>query len=143
MPPKSAKLQREEAAAETSTPFLAPKPEKPTGPIRVRRIDCCNDFVAVLQTQVETSIELAGTEAKFKNEGLVVGVGPGVSDGAGGRLKPCVEIGDYITFGGRNIVQRIESNSPPYKGMTVVILSERNVISKLPTKIEWVDYVSG
>lgn len=147
MPPKSAKLQREEMER-TKSPNANQNLEnnapsvtfENNGPVKIRRINCCNDFVAILQAQVQSNIELAGSSAKFKNEGLVVGVGPGVADGAGGRLKPCVEVGDYVMFGEKNVIQKLESDSPPYKGHIVVILSERNVICKLPKQIDWTDY---
>jgi co-chaperonin GroES (HSP10) len=143
--PKSKKLQKEEAdeAAKPSNrggSLAIAEPEPLEGPIQVRRVDCCNDFVAVLQSQIHTTIDLVNDDSKFKNEGLVIGVGPGVADGNGGRLKPCVAVGDYIIFCARNVVQRIESNSPPYQGQTVVIISEKNVICKLPTSPDWVEF---
>lgn len=146
MLPKSDKLKREEARedksqqTDESVALAEPSSSLPHGSVEIRVVDCCNDFIAILQTQIQSTIELVNDAAKYKNEGLVVGVGPGVSDGAGGRLIPCVEVGDYIMFGERNVIQKIESDSPPYQGQLVVILSERNVICKLPTKVDWVEY---
>jgi co-chaperonin GroES (HSP10) len=93
--------------------------------------------VAVLQASIETTIELAGTEGQFKNEGLVIGVGPGIADGAGGRLKPSVEVGDYVMFGPRNIAATLEPGDGPYKGKKVVIVSERNILCSLPGSIPY------
>ena len=143
MPPKSEKLKREEAANDSVTGVISlatPDPPRPEGPIQVRKVDCCNDFVAILVTQVHSSIDIPNSDYKYKNEGLVVGVGPGMSDGAGGRLLPQVDIGDYVMYGERNVIQKIESDSPPYIGQVVVIVSEKNIICKLPTIIEWVEY---
>lgn len=105
--------------------------------IEIRPVDCQNDFIAILQQQMQTSIMLADDTQSYKNEGLVIGVGPGVSDGAGGRLKPNIEVGDYVMFGSRNIVQEIVSNNGPYAMKKVVIVSERNIICKLPSQIKW------
>jgi len=129
--PKSKKLEREEAAG-AAIPSMASKEEAAEGPIKIRPVKCQNDFVAVLQATIETTIELAGTEGQFKNEGLVVGVGPGIADGAGGRLQPNVAIGDYVMFGPRNIAATLEPGNGPYKGRKVVIVSERNILCSLP-----------
>lgn len=144
MPPKSDKLQREEEASQSrevsGAIALADSPTIPEGPIKVREVDCCNDFVAILQTQVLSRIELSNADSTYKNEGLVVGVGPGVADGAGGRLIPQVVVGDYVMFGEKNVIQKIRSDSPPYQNQNVIIVSEKNIICKLPNNIEWDKY---
>jgi co-chaperonin GroES (HSP10) len=99
-------------------------------------VKCHNDFVAILQATIETTIELAGMEGQFKNEGVVIGIGPGIADGAGGRLAPSVSLGDYVMFGSRNVVATLEPDSGPYKGKKVVIVSERNILCSLPSPIE-------
>jgi co-chaperonin GroES (HSP10) len=88
-------------------------------------IECCNDFVAIMQASNKSALVM--TES-YSNEGVVVGVGPGVSDGAGGRLPLCVEFGDYVMFGERNIVTII----PVGPDQRMVIVSERNIICKVP-----------
>lgn len=144
MPPKSDKLKREEEASQTrdvsGAIALADPPVVQEGPVKVRIVDCCNDFVAILQTQILSTIELSDADSSYKNEGLVIGVGPGVADGAGGRLTPQVIVGDYVMFGERNVVQQIRSDSPPYQGQLVIIVSEKNIICKLPNNIEWDEY---
>lgn len=112
--------------------------------INIRPVDCLNDFVAILQSEIDTFLALpaAGDSSggKFKNEGIVIGVGPGTSDGVGGRLKLSVEIGDYVMFGDKNIISKIEPDNGPYAGKKVVIVSERNILCKLPTDIKWQYY---
>lgn len=136
--PKTKKLQAEEAARESSvSPTLATAMTSAanTGPIKIREVKCCNDFIAIMQFQVETNIALVNTEDAFKNEGIVVGVGPGVADGAGGRLKPCVEVGETVMFGARNIAAVIESSTEPYKGKKIVIVSEKSIMCKLHRQV--------
>lgn len=141
--PKSEKLSKEDSQQEPTEmkvpAALAEAAEEQAGPLKIREIDCMNDFIAILQATTHSSI-MVPEESKYKNEGVVVGVGPGLTDGAGGRLTPLVSIGDAVMFGGKNIVANIESDSPPYAGHRVVIVSERNLICKLPKKIEWEPY---
>ena len=85
-------------------------------------------------------MDLSNADSSYKNEGLVVGVGPGVTDGAGGRLLPQVIVGDYVMFGERLVIQKIQSDSPPYQNQVVIIVSEKNIICKLPKNVEWVEY---
>jgi co-chaperonin GroES (HSP10) len=137
---KSKKLQAEEE--ELKTQQISPmfvmdvQPDLPEE-VLVRPVDCQNDFVAILQKKIETTIQLTDNDGQFKNEGLVVGVGPGVSDGAGGRLSLTISVGDYVMFGERNIVATLQPADGTYAGRKVVIVSERNIICKLPNSIKW------
>lgn len=136
--PKSKVLQEMEESkeAQANAPMLSNVVEKRNDRlVKIRPVNCLNDFVAVLQFQIETSLALSNSENAFKNEGIVVGVGPGVSDGNGGRLKPCVDIGDTILFGGRNVIAEIESASEPYKNQKIIIISERNILCKTQVQV--------
>lgn len=140
--PKSNKLTKEDSVPQElkapsvlTTPASTPE----AGPIKIREVQCLNDFIAILQSSSQSSIAVPD-QSRYKNEGIVVGVGPGITDGAGGRLRPSVIIGDVVMFGGKNIVATLESDSPPYAGHRIVIVSERNLLCKLPYKIEWVPY---
>jgi len=137
--PKSEKLQREEEQGQKSDApsSLAVATPAQDGPVQVREVQCLNDFVAILQFEIESTIEMPDADSKYKNEGLVVGVGPGVADGSGSRLKPSVAVGDVVMFGARNIIATIASDSPPYAGRKVVIVSERNLLCRLHKKIAW------
>ena len=140
--PKSEKLSKEdeqqlEETTEIKAPFaLMTADEEQTGPIQIREVQCLNDFVAILQFTTKTNLAIPDA-SKYKNEGIIVGVGPGTGDGAGGRLVPLVSVGEVVMFGAKNIIADIESDSPPYAGHRVVIVSERNIICKLPRKIDW------
>lgn len=133
--PKSAKLAREEAlsnAAEKQVPFGSLITDvNSDGPVKIREIPCLNDFVAILLFRVKSDIKLLENQ-QYRNEGIVVGIGPGLPDNAGGRVKSQLEIGDVVLFQERNIVLDINSDKPPYKGQRVVIISERSLICKLP-----------
>jgi co-chaperonin GroES (HSP10) len=139
MIPKSNKLQFEENAERAPVPVMQNVLEpvnEPTGKIKVSEVACCNDFVAIMQFKYETSLALDASQA-YKNEGLVVGVGPGVSDGSGGRLKPTVAIGDVVMFGAKNVVANIEPASGNYRDKKIVIVSEKSIICKLPVKLDY------
>jgi len=138
--PKTNKLTSEEAVGTASGPNSDNVPfeiAESLGKILIRPVDCQNDFVALLQAQVSSTIALSNDDHTFKNEGLIVGVGPGVNDGNGGRLAPTVEIGDYAMFGSRNVVETLEPSSGPYANRHIVIVSEKNILCRLPTDIEW------
>lgn len=137
--PKSAKLLREESAAPTkSQPFssLIGVEDFQSGPIKIRPIPCLGEFVAILLFRVQSDIQLPGNQ-QFRNEGIVVGIGPGLPDGAGGRVPTQLKLGDVVLFQDRSIVLDIDSDKPPYKGQRVIIISERSLICKLP-KVEFV-----
>lgn len=104
--------------------------------IVIKPVKCHNNYVAILQTQIETTIQLAGTEGQYKNEGLVIGVGPGMSDGNGSRLPLSVEVGDYVMIGSKNYVATIMPDNGHYKGQKIVIVSENNIICDVPTDIK-------
>lgn len=134
--PKSAKLLREETQ-ENALPIISAlmvgtPQEEPSGPIEIREIPCLNEFVAVLLFRVKSDIQLPDKQ-QYRNEGIVIGMGPGLPDGAGGRVATQLKLGDVVLFQDRNIVLDINSDKPPYRGQRVVIISERSLICKLPS----------
>ncbi len=136
--PQTQKLANEELTSvqATAIEILPPVPPKPTaGPVKIRPIACCNEFVAVLRSEVESTIELGA--GKMKDEGVVVGVGPGVPltghIGSGYRVPSQLAIGDVVMLQDRSVVTKIKSDAGPYAGREVVILSERNILAKLRT----------
>jgi len=136
--PKSAKLLREEATDSDRgediyipSSFMVETPEDPSGPIEIREIPCLNEFVAILLFRIKSDIVMPDKQ-QYRNEGIVVGIGPGLPDGVGGRVITQLQLGDVVLFQDRNIVLDITSDKPPYKGQKVVIISERSLICKLP-----------
>lgn len=100
-----------------------------TATVKIKPIKCCNDFVAILQTEVKSTIELADTN-KFSNEGIVVGVGPGLPTN-GIRCASQLAIGDVVSFFG-NPSMVLTPSSGLYSGRRVVIYPERSIICHLP-----------
>jgi co-chaperonin GroES (HSP10) len=134
--PKSSKLRREEQIKPNSDAlpsFVRDAEPAPAGIIKIREVPCCNDYVAVRLFTQESSIALPEGQ-KHKNEGIVIGVGPGVptTDG-GGRVPSQLKVGDVVMFLMKNVITEVESEKPPYKGFRVVILSERSILLKLPS----------
>ena len=130
--PKSAKLANESNSetADFFTKQLMPT-DNPlaTDVIRIRPVRCCNDFVAIVQTQLRSTIELTETH-KFQNEGVVVGVGPGVASGNGTRCPSQLSVGDRVAFYG-NPSLVMEPKDGPYAGQRVVVYPERSILCHL------------
>ena len=100
------------------------------GPILVREVPCCNDFVAVLQFHYESGAIELPEESSLKPEGLIVGVGPGIAQG-GSRAESQLSLGDVVMFMPKSVSATIDSKSGPYAGRTVRILSEKAILCKL------------
>jgi co-chaperonin GroES (HSP10) len=137
MIPKSVKLTKDEAkmhsVKQAVKPALATTKQKDaTFKHIIRKIDCLNEFVAIMQFEMEmkSGIELPDSK-KFINEGIVVGVGPGVSD-SGARGPSQLKIGDVVMFSDRNIVTTIASEQHPYAEKKLILISERSLMCKLP-----------
>lgn len=137
MIPKTAKLIKEETASNTKVnvdePKACSKANKCCGSepqayqeIEIREIKCLNDFVAILRFEEESVIEIPDHQ-RLKNEGMVIGVGPGVPPTANAQ----VIIGDVVAFMPRNIITEIKGTKYPYEGKTITIVSERNIIMTL------------
>ena len=137
--PQSKKLQTEiENEPSVQLPSIVTKELKVAigTHVEIKPVECFNDFVAILQTEIETTLELVGTNSQFKNEGLVVGYGPGMGDGGGGRLPLSVALGDYVMFG-NSVVATLQPSEGHYQGRKVVIVGERHLVCKLPNSIDF------
>jgi co-chaperonin GroES (HSP10) len=134
-PPKSDKLAREEAitvkqAAIPQDDYVVPV-YGPDDKIKIKELTCYNDYVALVQFRINSRIELSG-DASYKQEGLVVGVGPGIPASDGKRCPSQLIIGDVVSFYGRPTLE-LNPTEGVYAGRRVVITSERSVICKLPS----------
>lgn len=113
-----------------------------TSVIKIRPITMFNEWVAILQEfrEVKQNLVVKGDDLS-RPEGIVVGVNPiGMPDGAGGVIKPTVQIGDRVAFQPKAILQAFkpaDDSDSPYKGKTVVIVSERNLIFKLAEQLPY------
>jgi co-chaperonin GroES (HSP10) len=135
--PKSKKLAEETASDEAKAPrsvhMAAAMPLDDV--IVIKPVQCLNENVAVLcfRTDVGGGLVLPEEEG-FKEEGMVVGTGMGVPDGAGGRTKSQLELGDIVTFQQKQILRRIKPENGPYKDQLVLIINERSLMTKLPPR---------
>jgi hypothetical protein len=134
-PPKSQKLLREELknANQAQQSILPEEPVKVYGPgekIKIKEVLCCNDFVAILQFRIQSNIQL-DEKLAYKNEGMVVGRGPGLPGPDGKRVPSQLALGDVISFFG-NATMALTPTSGHYAGQKVIFLPERSVICKLP-----------
>jgi len=129
--PKSQKLLRDEAAkSKHDVADTIPIPVLASGePLKIKEIKCCNDFVAILQFRMQSSLELGDTG--YKQEGMVVGVGPGLPTASGARCPSQLSIGDVVTFFG-NPTLTLEPRNGLYSGRKIVIIPERSFICHLP-----------
>lgn len=135
MIPKTAKLKNEESQADSGPEIIqAPKAcggkKNCTGECDkeylIKEVNCLNDFVAILRFEEDSLIEIPDKQ-RLKNEGIVIGVGPGVPP----TEKSQIIIGDIVAFLPRNIVTEIKGTAYPYEGKNIAIVSERNIIMKL------------
>lgn len=134
--PKSQKLLREMTESKLDLPGEIPDEtpndtsSEPIGPILIREVPCCNEFVAILPFRIKAGVLVP--DAQYKNEGIIIGVGPGLPTTNGGRCPSQLKIGDVVAFQHQTVVLKMESNKPPYQGRQVYIMSERNILCKLP-----------
>ena len=104
---------------------------------QIRPIPMFNEWIAILQDhrKLESNIQVKQEELA-RPEGIVVGVPiVGMPDGAGGRIEPQVKIGDRVAFQARSILQGFTpagDSDSPYRGKHVIIISERNIIYRMP-----------
>lgn len=132
--PKSQKLRTEESKHGSNLPSIAiPKEDEMQldGPIKIRAIPCCNEIVAVLRFKYETGITLPD-QVMQRNEGIVVGNGPGVPASDGTRCPSQVALGDVVMFRDKDVVTKIEAATGVYKNQQVVLIGERSLLCKLP-----------
>lgn len=132
MIPKSDKLASESSAATISGPSAYTDAAMPAvhGDERaIKQLYPLNDMVAVWQEAEASSIIMTDRD-KYKNEGVVVGVGPVVKQ---------VDIGDVVLFPARSNMHIINTDGGFYKDERIILMSERNFLMKLRSiKIELV-----
>ena len=131
-------------AGATSIAVVEESVEKPIlergGTIQIRPIKMYNEFVAILQERhiVKEGL-LIETDQLTRPEGVIVGINQdGWMDNRGVMRQPQVQLGDRVAFQATGVLQRFQPDMKsdlPYKGETVIILSERNLIFKLATQL--------
>jgi co-chaperonin GroES (HSP10) len=135
MIPKTEKLAKEEAcrhekpcAHETEKAVKNAKTANQS--VIIKKIKMLNEFVAVKLFEHESELALP-EERRFRNEGIVVGVGAGLPDGSGGRCESQLTIGDVVLVPEKNILTTLNIVGHPYDNAKIVVVSERNIICKM------------
>lgn len=123
--PLSAKAQKEESKQASAKPYKYSTcgftvDESASKKIIIKPIECCNDYIAVLQFEIETTIAVSTKE--YRNEGIVIGRNPDSK----------FNLGDVLLFN-KNIVTALSFDKHPYEGKKLLILQERNVLCRLPS----------
>jgi hypothetical protein len=133
MIPKSKTLRQIESeksaqqVADQSPPVVAYDPGQK---IKIKKVECFNDFVAILQFRIHVNgIELG--DSGFKQEGMVVGFGPGLPSTNGTRCPSQLSLGKVVAFYG-NPVTSMEPKQGLFAGHKIIMVSERNIICGLP-----------
>ncbi len=124
--------QQRVADLRTATPqdtSPLPKVYEENESIPVKKVVCYNDFVAILQFRVKSSI-IVDEATSLKNEGIVIGVGPGLPGADGKRVPSQLKEGDVVLFYG-NPTTALNPATGVYKDQRVVIVPERAVICGL------------
>lgn len=142
MIPKTEKLAKEEIAACHKEKPCSKKAEvksRSSSTMVIKKIKMLNEFIAVRLFEHESELALPD-DKRFRNEGVVVGIGPGLPDGAGGRCASQLNIGDVVLVQERNVLTSLNVSGHPYDDAKIVVLSEKNIICKLePVKFEVID----
>ncbi len=100
-------------------------------PVKVKPFPCYNDFVAILQFRIKTVSNIELGESGFKQEGMVVGVGPGLPTANGTRCPSQLKIGEVVAFYG-NPALMIKPSDGVYQGDRIIIVPERSIVCRLP-----------
>lgn len=131
--PKSAKLQKEEAAKpEARIPEL---PEiKRDKKVVIRPIKCFNAWLIVMPFYENTELVLPN-EAEYLNQGVVCGSSETIMAPSGAYVPSQFKPGDTIMFAKQSEVDRIKSKREPYAGRLLILISERNVICQVNAPI--------
>ena len=126
MIPKSDKLVAEESTGgynlEGPTAYMEPNIPIVHGSAKrkIKELYPYNDYVAVWVDPVDTAIVLSDKE-QYKNEGVVVGVGPQVKN---------VTVGDMITFHDRAITT-LTPSSGFYAKERILLINEHSCLLKI------------
>ena len=139
--PKSEKLRKEEDATNEvkKDPLVLDDDSNIiSGPLKIKPIRCLNEFVAILKQRVKTNIAMPNDADMFEQEGIVVGIGPGLPDGCGGRVQTQLKLGDVVLLPTKTpIAGEFMPAHGAYAGQKVVIVQERSILCVMSTKVEF------
>ena len=138
--PKSEKLQNEEESEKTVTKVAqdVANEAQDTGPVKIKPVKCLNEFVAILKRRVKTNIVVSSDADMFEQEGIVVGIGPGLPDSCGGRIATQLQLGDVVLISPKTpVAGELLPKYGEYAGQKIVIVQERSLLCIMSTKVEF------
>ena len=101
---------------------------------KVHIINTLNDYVAVVPSPISETVQASG-DAKYKNEGVVVGIG---TDVPAGLLKP----GDQVVFR-KNVYMMVKPDSGCYKDLDILFIPKPNLVLVKHGKQSRFEFVEG
>lgn len=99
--------------------------------VQIAPIVTFNEWVVIQPFNLDTNI-LLPANADYRNVGIVVGKSETVLAPNGARVPSVLNYGDVVLFQKKAVVGEMAINKEPYAGKKLVMLSERNIICKLP-----------
>lgn len=134
--PKSATLlaqeksQMRQVQVPAATPVIDAAVFEDGKAIQIKPIQCCNEFVAIMPFRFKSSLALLEIST-YKNEGIVVGIGPGAPGLDGKRCPSQLVVGDVVIFSNQQMAMKpMVPKSGVYADKQIIVISERAVICK-------------
>ena len=139
--PKSEKLKKEEESREIAAQAMQNTDDdevQNTGLLKIKPVRCLNEYVAILKRRVKTSIVVSNDADMFEQEGIVVGIGPGLPDNCGGRVATQLQLGDVVLISPKTpVAGELLPKYGEYAGQKIVIVQERSLLCIMSTKVEF------
>jgi len=126
--PRSPAVNKDEPAKQHNV-AVAPQLEEVT---MIAPITTYNEWVVIQPFNLATDI-LLPSNVDYRNVGIVVGKSDTVMAPNGERVSSVLNYGDVVLFQKKSVVGDMFISKEPYLGKRLVMLSERNVICKLPS----------
>lgn len=130
LPVSPAALANEDTKQD-STPLLPNLLPKQGGTIEIAPIETLNEWVVLVPFNIETNLILSA-DTQYRNIGVVVGKSKTVLAPSGERVASALEYGMTVLFQKKSVVGEMSIDQHPYQGRRLIILSERNIVCRLP-----------
>lgn len=114
-----------------NAPALPPLVQKQVGPFEIAPIETFADWVVVVPFTIDTLLELPA-DSDYRNIGIVVGRSNSIMSPNGMYVPSRLEYGMVVYFQKRSVIGEMAIHKDPYVGKRLIILSERNIICRLP-----------
>lgn len=128
---KSDKLRREETEGVSAPQPVLTRYKRPDI-FEIRPIQTFQDWVIVIHLAKDTPILTATEQMTYLNCGVVVGKSKSILTPSGVYVDSALQYGDVVYFRAGAVVDDYPDNQAPYTDQKLRVISERNIISKLP-----------